>query len=77
MVKELMVPLADYATVSEDATLREALLTMEEAQKRVEAGSEKHRAILDRLFERRGVCRFDRASKAQKRQRIGGIDPFL
>jgi CBS domain-containing protein len=45
-VKELMVPLAEYATVSEDATLSEAILALEEAQKNVEQGREKHRAIL-------------------------------
>jgi CBS domain-containing protein len=45
-VKELMVPLAEYASVSEDATLNEAILTLEEAQKNVEQGREKHRAIL-------------------------------
>jgi CBS domain-containing protein len=44
-VKELMVPLAEYATVAEDATLNEAILALEEAQKNVE-GREKHRAIL-------------------------------
>ena len=31
-VKELMVPLSEYATVSEDATLYEAVLSLEEAQ---------------------------------------------
>ena len=45
-VKELMVPLAEYATVSEDATLNEAILAIEAAQKNVEQGREKHRAIL-------------------------------
>jgi len=45
-VKELMVPLAEYATVSENATLNEAILAMEAAQKNVEQGREKHRAIL-------------------------------
>jgi CBS domain-containing protein len=45
-VKELMVPLAEYATVFEDATLNEAILALEDAQKNVEQGREKHRAIL-------------------------------
>ncbi len=45
-VKELMVPLAEYATVFEDATLNEAILALEEAQKNVEQGRERHRAIL-------------------------------
>ena len=45
-VKELMVPLSEYATVFEDATLNEAILALEDAQKNVELGREKHRAIL-------------------------------
>jgi CBS domain-containing protein len=45
-VGELMVPLADYATVLEEATLNEAVLALEEAQKRVDCDKDKHRAIL-------------------------------
>lgn len=45
-VKELMVPLAEYATVSEDATLNEAILALDEAQNKVAGSREKHRAIL-------------------------------
>jgi len=45
-VSELMVRLVEYATVSEEATLNEAVLALEEAQKNVEEGREKHRAIL-------------------------------
>ena len=45
-VKELMIPLAEYTTVSENATLREAVLALEEAQKRVDVGRDKHRAML-------------------------------
>lgn len=45
-VKELMVPLAEYATVFENATLNEAILALDNAQKNVEQCSEKHRAIL-------------------------------
>lgn len=45
-VKELMVPITKYATVSEDATLNEAILALEAAQKNVEQDREKHRAIL-------------------------------
>ena len=32
LVKDLMVPLSEYATVTEDATLYESLLSLEEAQ---------------------------------------------
>ena len=45
-VKELMVPLAEYATVSEDATLNEAILALDASQNRVSESREKHRAIL-------------------------------
>jgi CBS domain-containing protein len=45
-VKELMVPLEDYATVSVDATLREAVLALERAQQALDASRHKHRAIL-------------------------------
>jgi CBS domain-containing protein len=45
-VKELMVPLAEYATVSEDATLNEAILALDDSQNRVSESREKHRAIL-------------------------------
>ena len=45
-VEELMVPLAQYATVSEEATLSEAVYALETAQKTVEGDREKHRAVL-------------------------------
>lgn len=45
-VKELMVPLAKYATVSDDATLYEAVLALEEAQKNIEEGRHRHWAVL-------------------------------
>lgn len=45
-VKELMVPLLEYATVSRDATLREAILALEKAQLSLEPMQYRHRAIL-------------------------------
>lgn len=45
-VKEVMVPLAKYATVSEDATLYEAVYALEESQKNLEEGRDRHRAVL-------------------------------
>ena len=45
-VKDLMVPLVEYATVSEDASLYEAVLALEEAQKKFRQDAYKHRAIL-------------------------------
>ena len=47
-VKDLMVPLSEYATVSEDATLYEAVLALEKAQENYEDKHTRysHRAIL-------------------------------
>lgn len=45
-IKKLMIPLADYATVSEDATLYDAIIALEEARKRFESSQDRHRAIL-------------------------------
>ena len=46
-VKEVMIPLSEYATVSEDATLYEAVLALEKAQEEFdETRFYKHRAIL-------------------------------
>lgn len=45
-VKDLMVPLEEYATVSEEATLYEAVIALEEAQRRPSLRAYKHRAVL-------------------------------
>ena len=47
-VRDLMVPLSEYATVNEDATLYEAVLALEEAQENFEDKHTRyrHRAIL-------------------------------
>ncbi len=45
-VKDLMLPLSEYAVVSEDSTVREALLALEEAQKELPPGRPPHRAVL-------------------------------
>ena len=45
-VKDLMVPLSGYATVSEDATLCEAVKALKEAQKNFDQTRDRHRAIL-------------------------------
>ncbi len=50
-VKEMMIPLEDYATVSENATLAEAVLALEEAQSSFEQNRYQHRAIL--VYDRR------------------------
>jgi CBS domain containing-hemolysin-like protein len=45
-VKDIMVPLEEYAVVNEDATLYEAVLALEKARERFRKDREKHRAIL-------------------------------
>lgn len=45
-VKELMVPISEYATVNKDATLHEAVLALEEAQEKYDQSKYKHRAVL-------------------------------
>jgi len=46
LVKELMVPVESYATVSLDATLYEAIITLEIAQESLDPSQYKHRAVL-------------------------------
>jgi CBS domain-containing protein len=45
-VREIMVPLSEYATVSEDATLFEAIIALEEAQAKHVKTPYSHKAIL-------------------------------
>lgn len=45
-VKDLMVPLAEYASVPEDATLYEAVLALEKAQADFDHTRYRHRAVL-------------------------------
>jgi CBS-domain-containing membrane protein len=45
-VNELMVPLSEYATVSDDATLCDAILALEQAQEEFDQTRYRHRAIL-------------------------------
>ena len=46
IVKELMLPLDKYATVSLEATLREAVIALEKAQMTLDPSLHKHRAVL-------------------------------
>ena len=45
-VSQLMIPLGDYATVPQEATLLEAVLALEKAQLTLDPSRHKHRAIL-------------------------------
>ena len=45
-VKDLMIPLAEYATVSQDATLFDAIQALKKAQAKFDQNRYPHRAIL-------------------------------
>lgn len=45
-VKELMIPVAQYATVSQDATLLEAILILEQSQPKAQEHLQPYRAVL-------------------------------
>lgn len=45
-VKDLMVPLDNYAVVPEDATLLDAIAALEKSQKNLPTGRQPHRAVL-------------------------------
>ena len=47
-VRDVALPLSDYAVVSENATLFDALRALERAQKSVPSGRQPHRAVLIR-----------------------------
>lgn len=46
LVKDLMIPLSEYATVDEDATLGDAMEALETAQDQFDQSRYRHRAIL-------------------------------
>jgi len=52
LIKELMVPLAEYATVSEDATLFETIMALEKAQEKFDQSRYRHRAVL--IYDKEG-----------------------
>jgi CBS domain-containing protein len=45
-VKDLMLSLSEYAVVPEDATFRDALRTLDQAQRELPPGRQPHRAVL-------------------------------
>jgi len=47
-VKEVMLPLSEYAVVGEDATILDALKALEESQQRLPPDRQPHRAVLVR-----------------------------
>jgi len=69
--KDLMIPLADYATVSEDATLFDAVMALEEAQAKYDPVRSRytHRAIL--VLDRSGHV----VGKLSQLDVIKGLEP--
>ena len=45
-IKEIMVPISDYATVSKDATLKEAIRALENVNKTYDDGPYRHRSLV-------------------------------
>ncbi len=45
-IKDLMVPISEYATVQDDATLLEAVVSLHKAQQEYDSSKTRHRAIL-------------------------------
>lgn len=58
-VKDLMVPLSDYATVSEDATLNEAVAALKQSQAQFDQQKYRHRAVLVLDADKRPVGKVD------------------
>jgi len=46
IIRDLMVPLSEYVTVSKDATLFEAVLALEQAQTEADPAQHRHRGIM-------------------------------
>ena len=59
IVKELMVPIEEYATVPQEANLYEAVLALEKAQTSYDPSKHKHRAILVLDSEKNVVGKLD------------------
>ncbi len=69
IVSELMVPLSEYATVSEDATLYEAVVALEKAQDEFDETRYRHRAIL--VFDKKGKV----VGKISQHDVLQGLEP--
>lgn len=68
-IKDLMVPIAEYATVSEDATLLEAVISLEKAQEEFDQKRYRHRAIL--VLDKKGKA----AGKLSQHDVIKALEP--
>ena len=84
-LKELMVPLAEYATVSEDANILSAFNALEDAQEAFDPKRYPHRAVLVLNKENRVVGKLSQHDiiqalepqyKASKERKKGALDHF-
>ncbi len=78
-VKDLLIPLKDYATVSEDATLGEAVTALEKAQQSLDQEQYKHRAVLIRDRQGQVVGKLSqldvlRALEPKNWEKTGGLE---
>lgn len=69
VVKEMMIPLEEYATVSEEADLFEAVRALEEAREKYSQNNYRHRAVLVYGADRRIV------GKLSQLDVIRGLEP--
>ena len=67
-VKEVMLPLSEYAVVDEDATILDALVALEKSQDRLPSGRQPHRGVL---------IRNDRGEIVGKLQHFAFLRAFL
>ena len=84
-LKELMVPLSDYAAVSEDASIFEAINALEEAQKAFHPNRYRHRAVLvvdkndrvvGKLSQHDIIQALEPRHKEMKNRKNGALDHF-
>jgi DNA-binding response OmpR family regulator len=84
-LKELMIPLAEYATVSEEANIFEAINALEVAQKAFNPQRYRHRAVLVLDKEKRVVGKLSQHDiiqalepqyKGSKERKSGALDHF-
>jgi CBS-domain-containing membrane protein len=69
LVKDLMVPLSEYATISQNASLLDAILELEKAQAQFNRSRYVHRAVL--VYDEKGKI----AGKLSQIDIIRGLEP--
>ncbi len=82
-VKDLMVPISEYATVNKGATLYEAVLALEQAQEKYDQTKVQHRAVLVLDSDKKVIGKLSQLSVLRaleignkQTENIEGIDQF-